>query len=267
MRWSVPARAAAVILASLCAGCTRSDGTYFESSTLTVGYDEAVAPLAEGLMNAYEGVHETLITSTQNASRDALEAGLREHQYDVLLLMLSIDDSNLPQVTIGFETLAVVVHPELSITGLSRDRLRSVFSGQLTTLSELSVNESIQVIVGLRGTSPRLAFETLVMDGIPFTSSARLSSSQTESLRLVSENPYSMAFLPAMYVEGRVRRIEVLGEAANGQTDAPLYQLSVPVVLVAAGNPEGPAHDFLDWVLSEEGQRVTARYINPVASH
>jgi phosphate transport system substrate-binding protein len=182
---------------------------------------------------------------------------------------------------IAVDALAVIVHPDNPLTGLTLAQLQQVFSGRLWHWSELVADTSFagaEIVVVSRevGSGTRAAFVEQVLRErpgqrpTPLTKTALLRFSSADVVAYVAEHPAAIGYLalgalqaapPAAAV--KVLAIEdVVPEPTH--VSSGVYPLSLPIYLVARSEPSGAARQFLDFCLSPQGQRIVARQYVPV---
>lgn len=150
------------------------------------------------------------------------------------------------------EGIAVVVHPSNSARRLSTDDLISIFTGRITTWSELKgENWAIQPIVPFSGDDLRAQFETQVLNDAPVTPNALLAPNPSAMASMVAEDEGAIGILPFSYITPEVLTVIVDGiipTVSNLQNG--LYPLSIEVLALAPEEPVGVARDWLAWMQS-----------------
>jgi phosphate transport system substrate-binding protein len=254
-----------VVLLLVCA-CQQPNVSSPVEPAIRLAVDTASAPLAENLLNAYEGERAggTIMTLTQLERQPALSA-LRSGEVDALILLHPLEQSDLFSTPIANEMLVIVANTALPVDSLSLDEIRDIFAGR-TALWDLPGGPAIpiQAITRERGTSTRQAFETLVMEGQPITSSARLAMDEQNMVELVNSTPGGIGYvagtsLPSLGEQAAPLSVEGVRaslEAARQRA----YRLITPVVFVAVSEPQGALRNLLDWILSPEGQATVRQH-------
>lgn len=250
-------------LAILLGACGRREAARPVTPSLRIAADTSVATLAEGLLNAYEEQHPAVLLSMAPTGRNTALRALQSGEVDAALLLYPPSERSFFHTPIAREMLAIVAQPEVTINGLSRDDVRAIFSGQKVTWEELgSAPLPIEVITREWDSSTRLAFDALVMEGQPLTSSARLGFSDEHVLDLVAGVPGAIGYVPHSVLDGRVKVLAYEGALPTSQAaDTFAYPLVTTVEFVTQDEPQGATRVLLDWMLSDEGQEVVRRYM------
>lgn len=252
-----------VLLILLLCACHPEVASRPAEPSLWLATDTASAPLAESLLNAYETHRPGRLLALSTGSREMALARLSTGEADAAFILHPPGQQELFHTPIGREWLVIVVHPDVPISGLTWVEARAIFSGQTVTWgASLSPDNLIRVIAHAKGSSTRLAFDTLVMEGQTTTPSARLGISEEHVLALVRETPGAIGYVPHSSLDGQVRAISYEGIPPTPEAvQANLYPLVTTVEFVAPSEPAGLLRTFLNWVLSQEGQAVVSRYM------
>ena len=77
---------------------------------------------------------------------------------------------------------------------------------------------------------------------------------------IVAHDPYSIGFISLGLVNEQVRSLDLDGAAANEENILNgRYKLVRPFLFVSMGEPAGLAKEFVDFVLSAEGQALVKK--------
>ena len=72
---------------------------------------------------------------------------------------------NLQVFTIAYDGIAVIVNPDVELTGLTKDQVQAIFAGEVTNFSEVGGPDApITVVSREEGSGTRGAFEELVLE-------------------------------------------------------------------------------------------------------
>ncbi|MEO1146796.1 MAG: substrate-binding domain-containing protein [Cyanobacteria bacterium J06638_22] len=96
----------------------------------------------------------------------------------------------LAQVPVALEGIAIAVHPDLQIPGLTVEQLRGIYTGQITNWSEVG-GPSLPILPISRSDVGGTVefFISSVLDDAPFGSNVQQAVNTTLALRQVSESP------------------------------------------------------------------------------
>ncbi len=228
----------------------------------------SVLPLADKIADAYMESHPQTLIQVQgggtsvgisstgegivemgSASRDVL-AGEQQKYPD------------LKHFAIAFDGIAIVTHPETQIPALTLEQIRTIFSGEINNFSQVGGEDAEIVLVAREeGSGTRARFENLVMSpngqAAPINASAILQTSNGAVRTTVAETPHAISFLSMAYLDESVHVVAVDGVLPGMETlQDNTYPLIRPLYLLTREEPQGLSRDFLDFVLSPEGQEI-----------
>lgn len=242
----------AVSLVSAC-GSMNKEGIIVAGST-------SVQPYAEVLAEEYMILHPGTIIDIQGGGSSA---GIMAAQSGTAAIgmssrTLSGDETSLWNVEIARDGLAVVVNPSNPIQDLTLNQISGIYSAGITNWSQLGgPNAKIHIITREDGSGTRDAFVKLVMGKANITPRAIVQDSNGAVRQLVADDPDAIGFISLGLVNETVKAIQLEGVAAtrenviNGS-----YGLSRPFLFLTQGEPTGQAKEFIDFVLSAEGQQI-----------
>lgn len=192
----------------------------------------------------------------------------------------------LQQIPIAIEGIAIAVHPDLAIDGITLEQLRNIYLGQLTNWSQLGGPDLPIVPVSRPPAGGTVEFFVqTVLGGAGLLASVSTVNSTTEALRFVSSTPGSIYYASAPEVVGQctVKPIAVGNQA--DQLVTPYAEPYVPpqncpaqrnqinsqalrsgeypltrrlfVILREDGQPDQQAAEaYADLLLTQEGQAL-----------
>jgi phosphate transport system substrate-binding protein len=232
---------------------------------ISVAGSTTVQPLAEKLAEVYmEANPDVKIDVAGGGSSSGVKAA-GDGTADIGNASRKIKDSELetyPDLnifTIARDGIAVVAHPEVTVDELTTEQVREIFAGNVTNWSELGgEDQPITVISREEGSGTRGAFEDMVMgDDAAITDGAIFQDSNGKVRTAVSSTPNSIAYLSFGYLDNSVLIVSVNGvepTMANAMNDS--YPVVRPLNMTTNGEPTGIVKDWLDWILSPEGQEI-----------
>lgn len=229
---------------------------------VVVAGSTSVQPFAEVLAEEYMILHPGLSIDIQGGGSSAGIMAAQSATADIGMSSRSLNDTEkgLWSVEIARDGLAVVVHPGNPVLDLTYEQVRGIYAATITDWSQLGGPAAkIHVITREEGSGTRSAFESLVMAKIRITPKAIVQDSNGAVRQLVGDDPNAIGYISLGLVDASVQSVELEGVAATRENviDA-TYGLSRPFLFVCAAPPTGQAKEFIDFVLSAEGQKILA---------
>ncbi|MCL2497195.1 MAG: phosphate ABC transporter substrate-binding protein [Symbiobacteriaceae bacterium] len=240
------------LLLSACSG-QRQD-------TLIVAGSTSVQPYAEVLAEEYGHLRPDKIVDIQGGGSSAGIAAAEAGTAAIGMSSRNLKGGELVlwSVEIAIDGLAIIVHPSNTLTNLSAEDVREIYTGSLTDWGKLGGTPGkIHVISREEGSGTRSAFEELVMGKDRITPKAIIQDSNGSVRQLVSSDSQAIGFISLGLVDHTVAALSLDGIAAR--EDKVLdgsYKLFRPFLFVTLAAPEGSAREFIDFVLSPQGQEI-----------
>ncbi|MBF5046205.1 MULTISPECIES: phosphate ABC transporter substrate-binding protein [Myxococcaceae] len=170
-------------------------------------------------------------------------------------------------VIIGYDALAIFVHPDNPVASLSRAQLKELFTGKARSWKDVGgADVPVERVTTKLATGSGTAdfFREKVLEGAAFAPAHEIADVR-EMVAYVAAHPRAIAFGSLSVPPQGVRAVQVEGVAPTADSVRTAdYLLSRPLVLATREVPEGPLQAFLDHVMSPEGQAIVARSFVPV---
>ncbi len=174
------------------------------------------------------------------------------------------------QIKVALDGIAVVVHPKNPVEKLTLEELALIFSGKITNWKELGGEDKKSVILSREvnsGTHVYFKEHVLRMNGPnskeEFSPSALLLPSSQAIADEVAQNPATIGYYGMGYLCPKQKAIMVAKDKQSEYVAPTLenvvdgkYPISRPLYFYTNGKPQGLIKEFIDFVLSEEGQRI-----------
>ncbi|MEI8201025.1 MAG: phosphate ABC transporter substrate-binding protein [Eubacteriales bacterium] len=229
-------------------------------SGIIVAGSTSVQPYAEVLAEEYMILHPGALIDIQGGGSSAGIMAAQSGTSDLGMSSRVLKDAekSLWYVEIARDGLAVIINPANPVQNLTLDQVSDIYSAKISDWSQLGGKKAkIHVITREDGSGTRDAFVTLVMGESNITPRAIVQDSNGAVKQLVADDPNAVGFISLGLVDKTVKALELDGIAAtrenvmNGS-----YNLSRPFLFVAQAEPTGQAKEFLDFVLSAQGQQM-----------
>lgn len=236
-------------------------------SKVTIVGSTSVQPVAEQLATAYMKEHPNVKITVQGGGTSV---GIKSAQDGTANIgtasnTLSTNDSQgLTQYTLGQDGVVAIVSPNNNLTGLTKDQLKGIFSGNITNWNQVGGPDAkINVIVREEGSGTRDAFQNIVLGKLPngtkvgFVSSAVVQSSTQAVQQAVSQDPNAIGFCSFADLNNNTKALTIDGITASTSTIADgTYTIQRPFLFLVKGEAKGEVKTFIDWVMGPEGQAI-----------
>ena len=243
------------------------------SGELQMAGSSTVQPLAQALAEAFMAKHPDVQIDVQGGGSSVGVKSAAEGTTPIGNASRALKDSEKEEYpdliahAIAQDGIAIAAHPDVPVDGVTKDEVRQVFAGEITSWSELGgPDENIVVVSREEGSGTRGAFEDMVMGDSLVVDTALLQPSNGAVKTTVASTPWSMGFLSFGYLDGSVKALAVDGvEATVENASSGEYPVVRPLNMVTKGEPTGLAKAYLDFAFSDEGQAIVAEDYIPVS--
>jgi phosphate transport system substrate-binding protein len=245
-------------------GCARPN----PANTVNIAGSSSVQPLSEELANAFMKENSKISINVAGGGSSAGIKAVREGTADIGASSreLERDEKNgLMVIPIAIDGIALVVNPENRVNNLTLEQVRRIYAGEITNWKEVGGKEGvINAFTREEGSGTRGAFENLVMKDSHISSRVGVQNA-TGSLRTaVAADPQAIAYISLGNVNNSVNVVAVDGILPGRETiKNGSYKLARFFFYLTREEPRGMARNFIDFVLSPEGQRIVGQDFVP----
>jgi len=160
---------------------------------------------------------------------------------------------------IGKDAIAAIVNWRNPVNDISRSQLKGIFSGRITNWSELGGPDmAIKPYIVQTASATRQVFKEKILGANDYGNVEVARPDRRILSKVVHEwgaiGQISIAFLQDI---NAIRALKIDGQSPTA--DNPDYPVTRPLYLVTHGKPSAKLQSFLDWTLSDEGQKVVKR--------
>ncbi|HEY3397282.1 MAG TPA: phosphate ABC transporter substrate-binding protein [Armatimonadota bacterium] len=177
---------------------------------------------------------------------------------------------NPKEYKVALDGLAVIVNPKNPVSKLTIDQLADIFTGRVKNWKEVGGPDAAIVILSRDVNSGTHVYfkEHVLRKGNAkgteeFAETALPQSSSQGISDEVAQNDKAIGYVGMGYLSPKVKSIEVAKTAAGpyvGATAAHVldgtYPISRPLLFYTNGEPQGLVKEYMDFVLSPEGQKI-----------
>jgi phosphate transport system substrate-binding protein len=242
-----------IALAALFAGCGRQT-----SASITVAGSTAFQPFAEKLAEQFMAMRgDANITvqgggsalGIQSARSGTAQIGMAD------LVALPPEAQELTSIPVARDGIALIVNPRNKTGNLSTEQIRGIFNGSIRNWKEAGGDDRpVRIVSREAGSGTRSSFEQIV-GSINLATDAIIQDSNGTIRETVANDENAVGYLSHGLLNEKVKAVRVDGvDCTSAAIMAQQYKLVRPVLLLTRGPPAGAAKEFIDYVLSGEGQ-------------
>ncbi|BAL80725.1 PstS family phosphate ABC transporter substrate-binding protein [Caldisericum exile] len=248
-------------------GCKQTSQT--QEVKITMNGSTTVFPIAQKAAEIYMDKHPNVKISVEGTGSGNGIAALIDGTTDIANSSREIKTEEIEkakakgvspyEIPIALDALSIVVNPANPITNLTRDQVIDIFTGKITNWKDLGWKDAPIVVVS-RDTSSGTygAFMELALPkDAKITDKAIYQSSNQTVKNTVATTEGAIGYIGLGYVDSSVKPVAYEGvmpskENAINKT----YKLSRHLYMYTNGQPQGEVKNFIDFVLSPEGQDI-----------
>lgn len=244
------------ILAIFTSGCTQG----IAENEIIVAGSTSVQPFADKWAEVYMEKHPNIIVNVQGGGSSA---GIQAAKYGVADIgtcsrELKPEEKDLNEIIVAYDGLAIIVHPTNKIDDLTIEQIKQIFAGQIRNWQEFGgKDKAMTVVTREEGSGTRGAFQELVMKKERIFKGAIVQDSNGTVREIVANDPNAIGYISLGLVNDKVKALKLDGIIATDENIVTKrYNLVRPFLFVTKDNPTGEVKNFIDFVLSQEGQEL-----------
>lgn len=255
-----------IILLSLALGI----GFIF-SKDISISGSTTVFPIAQMTAEMYMDINPNINISVRGGGSGVGIAALMNGQTDIANASRPIKTKEQKsarengidpfETIIAMDGIAIIVNPANKIINLTSDQLKNIYNGKTINWKELG-GESAPIVIISRDYSSGTfeVFKELVLCGDKVRDDALLLASNKAVVTTVSNTPGAIGYIGFGFLSDKVKAISIndimpLEETVNNGT----YELARALYMYTNGKPKGEIKDYLDYILSEQGQLIVKK--------
>lgn len=251
-----------IVMAVVISGCTGQEQmSQKDKQSILINGSTSVQPLVEELAAAYKEINPYATIDIQSGGSGVGIKSALDGVVDIGMSSreLKPDEKMLKEFRIATDGIAVIINSQNPVNNLTIEQLRQIYAGEITNWKEVGGNdEAITVVTREEGSGTRGAFMELI--GIEMLSSLTITQGSTGAvMTTVTSDANSIGYASYGSVKDNtdLKIISIDGAACNEENIyAGKYKISRPFLMVTKDEPTGLAKDFIDFILSDEGQQI-----------
>lgn len=241
--------------------------------TVSISGSTSVTEVMEVLAETYQNQKSDTFIEVQGTGSSAGVKAAKNGTSMFGMASRELKDSEkepeLKETVIARDGIAVVVNNANPIKGLTADQIAAIYRGEVSNWSDVG-GESKPIVVVTRDTASgtRGAFEDIMglkrkVNGkkvSAISQKAQVGNGNGVVKTIVANNPFAIGYISLGSIDDSLKALEVDGHSPSADAVAAGdYKVARPfLVLHKEGKPSAAAQDFLNWVMSAEGQKIVA---------
>lgn len=235
---------------------------------LTIKGSTTVLPIAQACAEFFMRSNSGVSISVQGGGSGVGIASIIDGTADIGDASRPIKDKELQEAisrgvepkahVVAMDGIAVVVHPSNPVRAFTKKQLKAIYTGKISDWSEIGMGSGKIVVISRDSASGTYeTFHSLALDKNKVRPDALLQASNQAVSTTVSRTPGAIGYVGLGYVNDDIKAVDIDGVVASKETVlSGEYSLSRPLFMYTEGKPQGLTKEFLDFVMSDEGQQL-----------
>jgi len=268
-----------LVLASLMiVGCGgKGNDSKSAAKYLTIKGSDTMVHLASAWAEAYMEAHPDVDISVTGGGSGTGIAALLNGTTDICIASRSIKAKEVKmaeekglhpnEIVTSRDGIAVVVNPGNPINDLTIEQIGKMYTGAYTNWSEVGGPDEDIVILSRESSSGTFVFfQEHVMRKKDYSPEAMLMPSTSAIIQSVSQDAWAIGYVGLGYGVQAGDKVKMLSVMSDADSPAVIpsvatvqdasYGIARPLHFYTNGTPSGMTQGFVDFVLSEAGQKI-----------
>lgn len=262
---------AGIMVLSGC-GASNDTGNNGETSNVKISIvgSTSVQPLAEDFAESYANVKQGAKIDVQGVGSSAGIKAAIDGTCDIGTSSRDLKEDEkskgIVEHKIAVDGIGVVVNPKNQVGELTQEQVVKIFKGEITNWKDVGgADQEIIVVSREEGSGTRSAFEEILKlqeerDGKTYSllaNDALIAEGNGAVKSNIASKEAAIGYLSIGVMDSSVKGIKLDGaEPTEDNVVNGSYKLSRPFLMVTKGEATGDTKDFIDWILSDDGQKI-----------
>lgn len=235
---------------------------------ITMKGSTTVLPIAQRTAEVFMKDRPDVSMSVQGGGSGIGAAGIIDGTCDIGNMSRSMKEAELAQAgangrnakanVIAMDGIAVIVHPSNKISALTKKQVKDIYTGKVSNWSQIGGDSGKIVVISRDSASGTFeAFGTLALAGDRVRPDALLEASNQAVATTVAKTPGAIGYVGLGFITNEVKAVTVDGiEVSKKTVLMNQYPYTRPLFMYTNGAPKGVVKEYIDFVLSKEGQKL-----------
>jgi phosphate transport system substrate-binding protein len=259
----------AILLVAACGG-----GSGQNAKVVTIKGSDTMVILAQRWAEIYMGLHPDVRVQVTGGGSGTGIAALINGGTDICAASRPMKDKEKEQVLsrrgkeaketpVALDGVAIYVHQSSHLQSITQAQLKGIYTGKITSWRDLGGDDARIVAYSRENNSGTYVFfKEHVLNNEDFARDIQTLPGTAAVVNAVSKDPASIGYGGIAYAAG-IRTLPVRRDDSSAPISPSLktvqsreYPLSRNLYFYTAGEPAGEIKAFIEWVLSQEGQKI-----------
>lgn len=250
--------------------------TAAQKQTITVTGSTTVLPIAQAAADAYMKLHpEANIQISGGGSGVGIQS-IGAKTVDIGMSSRDVTTAELATypnfniVTVAHDGIAVIVNPSNTIQYITLDQINQIYTGKITKWTQITgaevpnTNNQIVLIGRDSSSGTRSYFDETVLNKATPAKTMLEQNSNGAVAQSVAQTPGAIGYVSIGFLSSDVKALpiwynfdKIITPSISTVKDK-TYPVSRDLYMITNGQPTGLTKDYLDYILSADGQKIVA---------
>ena len=251
-------------------GCGGGSGAQTSGKVVIAG-STSVQPLSDELAKAFMDANSGITVEVQGGGSGQAAISLADGIADIGALSREVNAEEkttiVKEYVIAKDGVAVIVNPDVTVTDLSLEQIKGIFTGEIKNWKEVGGKDQVITIVSREeGSGTRGAFTELTKVSVKDSAGTAVDSTSKNAiiqpstgaaLQAVGSTPGAIGYVSMEAVNDSVTALKVAGVTLSKETVLDgTYAISRPFIYAVTGKVSEAAQAYIDFVMSAKGQAL-----------
>jgi phosphate transport system substrate-binding protein len=239
-----------------------------KGNSLTIAGSTTVLPISQRCAEVFMDKNPDVNISVRGGGSGVGVAAIIDGSIDICassrpittkeMLQAKGKGQNLKEIPVARDGLAIIVNKNNPVSQLTLQQVRDIYLGKVNNWKEVGGPSRSIVIVSRDSSSGTYeSFKTLVLNGGKFRDDALLLASSKAVSTTVAETPGAIGYVGIGFLSDDTKAVKLDGTVPSEETVLNgTYKVKRNLFLYVNGTPSGMIKQFIDFVLSDEGQKI-----------
>lgn len=225
----------------------------------------SVTPVMEKLAEAYMNKNKNVSVEVQGVGSSAGVKSAYEKTSDIGMSSRNLKEKEkewkLTEDVLGFDGIAISVHPKNKVKELSLEQAQKIFKGEIKNWKEVG-GEDKEIIVISReaGSGTKGAFEELTKLKDKVSKNALVAEGNGSVKANIASKENAIGYLSLSYVDKSVQAVKIDSvEPTVENIKKGDYKIARPFLLLTNGEKSEKLKKFFEFIESKEGQEIVGK--------
>ena len=247
-----------------------------QKQTLKIGGSTTVTPIVQAAADKYIAAHPDADIQVSGGGSGVGIQAIGAKTVDIGMTSREVTAAEMTKypsfvvTTVAQDGIAIIVNPVNTIPYITLDQVKNIYLGKITKWSEITgadvpgTNNQIVIVGRDSASGTRTYFDQTVLASATPTNKMLEKNSNGAVLQTVAQTPGAVGYVSIGFVSKDVKALSIwynadkIVPASVDNVKTRTYPISRDLYVITNGKPSGLAGDFINYILSPDGQKIVA---------